>query len=63
MPTDGQLNHFLEIVNEMRFGMPDGDRKTQPDIAKLLGISQAYVSRIEKQAIGKLGDNLSEEDR
>ena len=47
----------------MRFGMPDGDRKTQRDIAKLLGISRSYVSRIEKKAIGKLGDHLSEEDR
>ena len=50
-------------VLEMRFGMPDGDRKTQRDIAKLLGISRSYVSRIEKKAIGKLGDNLAAEER
>jgi len=47
----------------MRFGIPDGDRKTQRDIAKMLGISRSYVSRIEKKAIGKLGDHLSADDR
>ena len=61
-----QLNRLSgreKWVIEMRFGVPDGDRKTQRDIAKLLGISRSYVSRIEKKAIGKLGDNLTAEDR
>jgi RNA polymerase sporulation-specific sigma factor len=49
-------------VLEMRFGMPDGGKKTQRDIAKLLGISRSYVSRIEKRAITKLCKNLSAED-
>lgn len=49
-------------VLEMRFGMPDGSRKTQRDIARLLGISRSYVSRIEKRAISKLGKNLSPKD-
>ncbi len=40
-------------VLEMRFGMPDGSRKTQRDIARMLGISRSYVSRIEKRAIQK----------
>ena len=30
-------------VLEMRFGLPDGSRKTQRDIARLLGISRSYV--------------------
>ncbi|MBP2635072.1 MAG: sigE 1 [Firmicutes bacterium] len=46
----------------MRFGLPDGRRKTQRDIAKILGISRSYVSRIEKHAITKLGKTLSGED-
>lgn len=46
-------------VLEMRFGIPDGSRKTQRDIAKILGISRSYVSRIEKHAINKLGKTLS----
>ncbi|GMB00880.1 helix-turn-helix domain-containing protein [Pelosinus sp. IPA-1] len=29
--------------------MPNGNRKTQRDIARMLGISRSYVSRIEKQ--------------
>lgn len=37
-------------VLEMRFGMPGGPKTTQRDIAKLLGISRSYVSRIEKRA-------------
>lgn len=57
-----RLNSREKWVLEMRFGMPDGGRRTQRDIAKLLGISRSYVSRIEKRAIGKLSKNLSEED-
>jgi RNA polymerase sporulation-specific sigma factor len=49
-------------VLEMRFGMPDGSRKTQRDIARMLGISRSYVSRIEKRAISKLGKSLAPKD-
>lgn len=57
-----RLSSREKWVLEMRFGMPDGSRKTQRDIAKMLGISRSYVSRIEKRAIVKLGKNLSAED-
>ena len=50
-------------VLEMRFGLPDGRRKTQRDIAKILGISRSYVSRIEKHAITKLGKTLSGDEQ
>jgi RNA polymerase sporulation-specific sigma factor len=49
-------------VLQMRFGMPGGPKKTQRDIAKLLGISRSYVSRIEKRAINKLGKHMSAEE-
>jgi len=49
-------------VLEMRFGMPDGSRRTQRDIARMLGISRSYVSRIEKRAISKLGKSLAPKD-
>lgn len=49
------LSQREKMVLNMRFGIPDGDRKTQRDIAKLLGISRSYVSRIEKRAVTKLG--------
>lgn len=42
-----------EIV-EMRYGLIDGNSKTQREIASLLGISRSYVSRIEKKALKKL---------
>ncbi len=37
-----------------RFGLENGDEKTQREIAKELGISRSYVSRIEKRALMKL---------
>jgi RNA polymerase sporulation-specific sigma factor len=41
-------------VLELRFGLGDGARKTQREIARSLGISRSYVSRIEKRALSKL---------
>ena len=46
-------------VVEMRFGLPNGIRKTQREIAKILGISRSYVSRIEKRALEKLVRDLN----
>lgn len=54
----GDLNQREKLVLNMRFGMPDGNRRTQRDIAKILGISRSYVSRIEKRAVGKLGKSF-----
>ena len=42
------------MIIEHRYGLIDGYRKTQKEIAKILGISRSYVSRIEKRAIDKL---------
>ncbi|WP_278277509.1 sigma-70 family RNA polymerase sigma factor [Anaeromicrobium sediminis] len=42
-------------VIQLRYGLANGGSKTQREIAKLLGISRSYVSRIEKRAIKKLG--------
>ncbi len=41
-------------VIELRYGLENGKEMTQKEVAKLLGISRSYVSRIEKKAIGKL---------
>jgi len=43
-----------KMVIELRYGLLNGVDKTQREIAKLLGISRSYVSRIEKRAIKKL---------
>ena len=48
-----------KIIIELRYGLIDGVCKTQREIAKLLGISRSYVSRIEKRAIDKLYRQLS----
>lgn len=53
-----QLSTREKVILNMRFGIPDGIRKTQRDIAKLLGISRSYVSRIEKKAVAKIGKSL-----
>lgn len=41
----------------MRFGLRNGDKCTQKEIARKLGISRSYVSRIEKRAINRLGEH------
>ena len=42
-----------EIISE-RYGLDDKDEITQKEIAKKLGISRSYVSRIEKRALTKI---------
>jgi RNA polymerase sporulation-specific sigma factor len=54
MKKMNNLNIREKNVLEMRFGLFNGFRKTQREIAKKLGISRSYVSRIEKKAIKKL---------
>ena len=43
-----------------RYGLDNSDEITQKEIAKNLGISRSYVSRIETKAIGKLAKELKE---
>lgn len=45
----------------LRFGLADpaGREKTQKEVADILGISQSYISRLEKKIINKLKDELS----
>lgn len=42
-----------EII-DMRYGMNGQEERTQKEIAKIMGISRSYVSRIEKRAITKI---------
>ena len=41
-------------IMEMRFGMNGYEEYTQKEVADALGISQSYISRLEKRIIGKL---------
>lgn len=43
-----------KIIVELRFGLKDGIEKTQKEVADFLGISQSYISRLEKRIIRKL---------
>jgi len=41
-------------IMELRFGLSNGVEKTQKEVADMLGISQSYISRLEKRIIGRL---------
>jgi len=45
-------------VLELRFGLSNGVERTQREVARILGISRSYVSRIEKKAIKRLSEEL-----
>ncbi|SHJ54354.1 RNA polymerase sporulation sigma factor SigK [Desulfofundulus thermosubterraneus] len=49
-----QLSPQERKVLVLRFGLKDGARRTQREIARRLGISRSYVSRIEKRALSRL---------
>lgn len=47
------------VIIELRYGLVNGGCYTQREIAKMLGISRSYVSRIEKRAIKKLNKAMN----
>ena len=49
-----------KLVLELRFGLNGKEAKTQNEIAKMLGISRSYVSRIETKAIDKLSKEIED---
>ena len=52
------LNDTEKTVIRMRYGLFDSNEYTQREVAKVLGISRSYVSRIEKKAMEKLKESL-----
>ena len=46
-------------IMEMRFGFKTGKEKTQKEVADELGISQSYISRLEKKIINKMKKEIS----
>jgi len=62
--SESEKNMLLKAVNslkgreklimQMRFGLIDGKEKTQKEVADEIGISQSYISRLEKRIIKKL---------
>lgn len=52
--VEAELSPRERLVLKMRYGLYNEEEYTQREIAKQLGISRSYVSRIEKSAIEKL---------
>ena len=66
---DAERNILLELLSKlpqreqtiiaMRFGLGGRDEMTQKEVADALGISQSYISRLEKKIINRLRKDLS----
>lgn len=46
-------------IMELRFGLANGVEKTQKEVADMLGISQSYISRLEKRIISRLKKEIN----
>ena len=68
LEDDAEKRMLLEAVDELsprekqiialRFGLPGGREYTQKEVADLLGISQSYISRLEKRILERLRRDL-----
>ena len=52
----GRLSGREQMIIRMSFGLgtEDGEEKTQKEVADMLGISQSYISRLEKKIMQRL---------
>ncbi len=54
-----KLNTREREIMEMRYGLNGGREKTQREVADMMGISQSYISRLEKKIISRLKKEFS----
>lgn len=54
-----KLNRREREIMQMRFGLLGIEEKTQKEVADLMGISQSYISRLEKKIIVRLKKEIS----
>lgn len=54
-----KLGHREQKIMELRFGLSDGKEHTQKEVADMLGISQSYISRLEKRIISRLKKEIN----
>ncbi len=54
MTSVEKLSDREQEILKLRFGLSGNDEKTQKEVADMLGISQSYISRLEKRIIEKL---------
>ena len=55
-----ELSERERVIIEMRFGLVGEEEMTQKEVADALGISQSYISRLEKRIIERLKKRLEE---
>ena len=53
-----KLNPREKQIMTLRFGLTGGRERTQKEVADVLGISQSYISRLEKRILGRLNVEL-----
>ena len=56
------LNPREQQILMMRYGLIGHEELTQKDVAEILGISQSYISRLEKKSIKKLRNKLKDDE-
>ena len=54
-----KLNDREREIMELRYGLSGEEEKTQKEVADMMGISQSYISRLEKKIIGRLKKEFS----
>lgn len=54
-----RLSKRERVIMQLRFGLAGNDEKTQKEVADLLGISQSYISRLEKKIIFRLRKEMN----
>lgn len=57
-----KLNPREKQILMLRYGLENYDELTQKDVAEMLGISQSYISRLEKKIIKKLRHKLNDNE-
>ena len=53
------LNDREKEIIQLRFGLNGSSEKTQKEVADILGISQSYISRLEKKIINRLKKEIT----
>ena len=49
-----KLNAREKTIIQLRFGLGENSERTQKEVADILGISQSYISRLEKRILKRL---------
>ena len=53
-----RLSERERLIMKLRFGFLDGEERTQKEVADIIGISQSYISRLEKRIIRRLKKDM-----